>query len=125
VTRIAHHHLGVYGCGLKRIRNNLPYSLGIEILARKYVQVHVIGLLHKMRADVGGLNQLDKRVTLLVARSKHDNLGRTVWNHINLLDQCGGKVMNLLLGADRTSQTGACIEHKVVSPKRHYTYNEV
>jgi len=72
-------------------------------------------------ANVGCLDQLNQRVSLLVSLSKHDNLGLAECNHVNLLDEAVGEDLDGLARTDGLGSAACNIEHEMVTP-RHDSY---
>ena len=105
------------GCKI-RIQNTL-HIVGHKRLARKHIQVHVVGLLHKMCTDVGGLNELDKRVSLLVAGSKQNDLGLSVGHHVDFGHEILGKMRNCFSRTNGGRTALARVENEMISPVTH------
>jgi len=59
------------------------YDTGVEVLARKYIQIRVTRLVAKMPRDITRLNQLDESISGFVALSKMLHHRTTVRLHIN------------------------------------------
>ncbi len=57
--------------------------LGMKCLARKDIEIHVVGLFHEMCSDVGGLDQLHESISLLVASAKQNDLRLSVGHHVD------------------------------------------
>jgi len=87
-----------------------------ELLARKYVKIHIVGLFHKVSDDVGSLYQLDQSKSSLVPAAEVDHPGGSIGHHVDLLDQLVGELSNLLGGADGASTTTSCVDNQVMSP---------
>ena len=69
-----------------------------------------------MRGDIGCLDELHERVTLLVAGSKHHNPRGTECDHINGLHQFLGKFRNGWFGADGGMVARTGIDDKMIAP---------
>jgi hypothetical protein len=90
----------VHVLGLEEPLDHRLYVVVVIRLAAENVQVHIVRLLAEMGADIGSLDELDQRVTGLVGRSKVLDAGRTVRNHVNLVDECGRKEGDIILVSD-------------------------
>ena len=66
-------------------------------LARKDIQINIIKFFNKVRCNIGSFNKLHEGVALLGTGSEHDDTGRSVANHINLLNEffCKGRYSRL------------------------------
>jgi hypothetical protein len=59
------------------------YDAGVEVLARKYIQIRVTRLVAKMSRDITRLNQLDESISGFVALSEVLHHRTTVRIHID------------------------------------------
>jgi hypothetical protein len=90
-----------------------------EGLAGKDIQVHVICLFHEMCTDVGGLNELDKGISLLVARSKENDLGLSVGHHVDFLHKILCEIGDGFGRANCGWTALARIQNQMISPMVH------
>ena len=96
--------------------NRCLYNLWTKLLARKNIQIHIIGLFYKVSDDIGSLYQLHQSKPCLSARSKMFHPWRTVGYHVNLLNQLIRELDDLLAGADGASTAGARVDNKMMTP---------
>jgi len=95
-----------------------------ELLARKYIQIHIVGLFHEVSDDVGSFYQLDQGESCLVSAAKVLHPGGSIGHHVDLLHQLVGELSNLLLGADGTSTAGARVDNQMMTPCHYYRHTD-
>ena len=88
----------------------------MEVLAREDVEVHRVGLVHEVSADVARLDQLDQSITGLVTGTEVHDLRLAVRDHVDVLDQLLGKVVDSLVALDGIRIALGAVEHQVVAP---------
>jgi len=67
-----------------------------EVLARKNIQVHIVGFFHEVSDDVRSMDQLNKCISRLITSSKMFAKRLSEWLHINVFDEFLGKRNNIV-----------------------------
>ena len=90
--------------------------LRVKRLTGEDVQIYIIGILCKMRRDVGCFDELHERISLLVSFSEVDDAWGTECYHINGLDKLLAKSCNGGLGTDSGMVACTCVDNKMIAP---------
>jgi hypothetical protein len=69
-----------------------------------------------MRADVAGLDELNKRISSLVTTTEINNLRFAIRDHINILYESLRKVIDGMCIGDSLMATPRAVENEVITP---------
>ena len=88
----------------------------LERLTGKHIEINVIEFFDKMSRDTGCFNELYESVALLGAGAEHDDSGRTVGDHVDLLDELLGKGCDCGFGSQSSGIAFAGIDDQMKAP---------